>query len=335
MNTPFPTSSRLTMFLSASLMLLLTACADSHSYNSAPKANLTRLDLIIEEFPALGFERKEKIIDSIGSPFTDYLIMMGMPGDDFAAETDMFATSEAATMFGPQIKAHFTSTETLEANLGYIDAAAADLLPDMPQYSYYSVISPFRQQIMLVDSIAYIALNHYLGANHEAYNGMPDYIRRSKESDRIAVDMAEAIIATNYPYDYAEDMTVLSYLLYQGALVEGVSQLTGVDDIATLMCWSIEEAELAASYEADAWQRLAAANILYSNDPAIARNLVSPASSTSLLSAEIPGRMGRYIGYKIVKSWLALHPEADLSTILSSDFYHSRQTLIDASYSPQ
>lgn len=72
-------------------------------------------------------------------------------------------------MFEPEIEKAFSSTVQLEKRLGTLNANMSEQLPSLPSYSYYGILSPYRQQVILVDSVVFVALNHYLGSEHEAY----------------------------------------------------------------------------------------------------------------------------------------------------------------------
>lgn len=72
--------------------------------------------------------------------------------------------------------------------------------------------------------------------------------------------------------------------------------------------------------------------LLYSTNRLDANRLVNPSPATSILHHESPGRLGRFIGYKIVKSYVETHPDINLKWLLSPDFYNSLQSLIDSCY---
>ena len=75
--------------------------------------------------------------------------------------------------------------------------------------------------------------------------------------------------------------------------------------------------------------------LLFSTDRAIADRLVKPAPATSVIGPEVPGRAGRYIGYRIVDSYVRHNNDITPRQLLSSDFYNSRNTLVNSEYSPK
>lgn len=86
--------------------------------------------------------------------------------------------------------------------------------------------------------------------------------------------------------------------------------------------------------EPQVWDAMITRALLYSVDPMDAERLVALSPSTSVVHPMSPGRLGRYIGYRIVDSYVEKHPGVSLEWLLSPEFYMSRSSLIDAGYTP-
>lgn len=322
--------------IALTLIFPFCSCNSNLNGNSATtKAELIRLDNIVANFSSHHSNEQIAIIDSLSIPLNDYIYLMGASTGDISASIDSLSHTAAFAMFKPEVDKVFTSTEILENDLGKINTNIQEILPSLPDYVFYGIISPYRQQVMLVDSTIYIALNHYLGANHEAYSSMPEFTRATKQSAYIPVDVAEAIVSIEYPYVADDTPTAIQYLLYEGVKVQAISMLTGIDDIPTLMGWNAEQASSVESQEAAIWRKMAEDNIIYSTDMSIARRLCEPAPNSRAVSPDLPGRVGRYVGYRIVSSYLDNNQSATLSDILSPDFYNNPSTLINSAYTPE
>lgn len=322
--------------IAIALSLLAAACSSgkNDAGSQAPGASFTRLDKVVAQFSGMSPDRQFTIVDSLTIPLNDYIYLMGASTGDIPASIDSLSHTAAFAMFEPEVEKAFPSTAEIEKDLGTFEANKRRLLPSLPRYSYYGIVSPYRQQVMLVDSVVYVALNHYLGENHEAYGSMPDYARATKTPAYIAPDVAEAILSVEYPYSAGESPTAIQYFIYEGALLKAVSELTGITDTATLLGWTPQQLSMTESQEAEVWRKMAADNIIYSTDMTLARRLCAPSPSAQPISTELPGRIGRYIGYRIVSAYLNSHPDTPLATILSPDFYNSPSTLINSHYSP-
>lgn len=318
-------------------VLLISGCSNPDNSNNLNDVDTSfiRLDEVVANFSSLPQEMQISIVDSLKLPLNDYIYLMGTSTGNIPASIDSLSHTAAFAIFKPEVDKVFTSTKEIEKKLGILNTNLRQHLPSLSQYCYYGVISPFRQQVMLVDSTIYVALNHYLGANHEAYSSMPEFTRATKHPLHIPIDIVEAIISIEFPYEADDTPTAIQYLLYEGAKLKTISLVTGIDDISTLMGWSIEQTKSVELQEADIWRKMAEDNIIYSTDMSVARQLCVPMPNSRAISPDLPGRVGRYIGYRIINTYLDNNPDTTLSDILSPEFYNNPATLINSTYSPE
>lgn len=275
------------------------------------------------------FETGDSVIvpDSIRPAYEAFMKVVGAD----AAAPELWASSPVVRVFTPDVDSVFPSLESLEAALGGILAGADAEGVVLPGRSYAAVVWGRPESIMFCDSVMLIALNHYLGAAYAGYAGMPVYRRASKTPGRLPVDIAEALLGTQYPYVQAQDATVLSRLLYEGAQAVLRMRVVGCS-AAEALGYSDEQYALLCEHEAELWQMLVARNLLYSTLPSDASRLVDPAPSTAILAQQAPGRAGRFIGYRIIESYLASHPSVSAVGLLSPEFYASDAALRESGY---
>lgn len=293
--------------------LFSTACGDSHTPDSEAEP-IVRLDL--------GTGASDSILE-LGRKD---LSLMGLPtGRD--------------TIFAGDVSRLLPPLDSVEAVIGGIKSLAAREFPNQQWHHTFATVWPYNQ------SIAYspggnliIALNHYLGPDYPAYGYFPDYLRRNKRLEMLPVDVAETLLQVWFPFQEKPeiDATFLNHLLHQGAVAYAMKTLLPAEtSLDRLLGLDPDEAEWLTRNEAEIWQSMIRNNIVYSTDPAIEGRLLRRAPASPLISASAPGLTARYIGLRIVESYVARHPDATLSTLLSPDFYNSNQSLIDSGYAPK
>lgn len=262
-----------------------------------------------------------------GAMAPEVAAFMKVLGADTSAESvERWWASAAVRVFSPDVDSVFHSRESLESALGGIVHRAAAEGVKLPASRFAAVVWGRPESIVFCDSVMLVALNHYLGADYPGYSHVETYLRRLKTPERLPVDMAEAIVATAYPYTSDDVAAVLSRLLYEGALVEAVARLADVEP-AQAMGYTADEYAWLEQHETELWQSLVAGELLYSTLPSDAVRLVSPAPSTSILDSGAPGRAGRFLGHRIVRSYLRSHPDTPLPALLSPHFYRSDDAL--------
>lgn len=222
-------------------------------------------------------------------------------------------------------------TAPIGNRLGKMKANFNRIFPDVRFPEIYAIVSPFNQSVFTVDSLLYVGLNHYLGADYAPYAYFPDYIRVRKTPERLMPDIAETILRRDYPYSPQEEYpTVLSRLLYEGALIEAEMQLSGVSEQQALgyddtqMKWLMDN-------ERQLWETIVGRKYLFSTDSQLAASLVNLAPFTSVFGQEVPGAAGRFIGHRIVNAYLD-NRAIPIPQLLTPGFYESETILQDARY---
>lgn len=317
------------------LMSSVCSCKNKGDGTEASPAPFVRLDKIVAQFPEMPAQRQIAVVDSFAISFNDYIYLMGASTGNIPASIDSLSHTAAFAMFEPEVEKAFSSTAGLQNKLGVLDKNMREQLPSLPSYSYFGIVSPYRQQVILVDSVVFVALNHYLGSSHEAYSNMPEYQRGTKSEAYIPLDIAEAVVSVEYPYQSGSNPTAIQYMIYEGALLKAVSDLTGVTDMAQLLGWTPAQLSEVKSKEGEIWRKMASDNIIYSTDMTLAQRLCAPSPSAQSISPDLPGRLGRYIGYRIIESYLAANPGVTLPELLAPSFYNSPSALINSRYSPK
>ncbi len=293
-------------FIPLLIILALTGCSKPQG-NSGPGSDIVRLDKAL---------RADSIVPDLYEATDAWLLATRGYIPASTGERDSMIKAEMASrawqVFGPDIDRRLPSLARAASQLGNIDGFPARI---------YGIVSPYNQSVVVVDTIVLVALNHYLGADYEGYASMPDHISRNKTIDRLPLDVAEAWTATRLPFpDTIPSPTLLSRMAYEGAILALVSDRTGVGDGPLLLGWTPGEWTDAVAHESEAWKRLVGSDLLFSDNPAIISRLMAPAPASPDISPDAPGRLGRFIGLRMVRA-SGLRPDSILSSgaYLSTD----------------
>lgn len=301
--------------------------------NTAPDpVPIARLDRDIQNYINLGSDARAAFIQSQYRRLNGFGEIVGDSVSD--SSVALWSTWPATTMFMPEVEKIYTDLKAEEAALGRILSVARRNNLSVGARDFVAVTWGKPQSIIFNDSIMYLALNHYLGPLNEAYNGWPEYKRRLKTRDMIPVDMAEAIVATAYPYGPTGDDTVLSRLLYNGAMAVAKQAMVPDASLSAILGFTPEQLADIQANESTMWQRLVSNDMLYSTDAGVHDDLFSQKAQSTSISPDAPGRAVRLIGYRIVMDYLAANPDTKLSDLLSPDFYSNAQSVLKSSGYP-
>lgn len=323
---------RLFAYMTMGVALFMAVQTGCHSgAGDAARADVNRIDSLVNALADGGPE--DSIPAGMLRPLTDYLYVMGISTGDIRADVAMLGKSAAYDVFYKEVVKRFDSLDSLERVLGIVDKSLFSDFPAVGSHTYNAVIIPFRQSIVVGDADVFIGLNHYLGQEHPAYKGFSDADRATRTSVHIPYHVAEALIATAYPYSESAESNLLSRMLYSGAVSKGVLSAVPESSEAELLGWSGEEYEIMKKSEKAVWEKLATENLLFSTDYSVNGSWMS--AEPQFAGTELPGNIGRYMGLRIVESYLRNNPGVKISELLLPAFYNDEKVLIKAKYTPK
>ncbi len=245
-----------------------------------------------------------------------------------------WASTAAVKIFTPAVDSVYPNLRNLEEQLGTILYNAGKENLDIPRRRYAAVVWGNMKSIVFTDSVMLIALNHYLGADYSGYrHRWPAYARNEKTPENLPYDIAEALVATRYPYKADHNATALSRMLYEGALICAKLALVPEGNLAGALGYTDKELQWVEVNSGQLWQTMISKHLLYDTSEMTADRLVERAPSTNILSPEAPGRVGRYMGYAIICAYLEQDSKTTLLDMLNPEFYHSESVLIESGFS--
>lgn len=318
-------------FLIFSVVCCITSCVGGDNCQNCSPMEITRLDKVVYDYLNLSNEQRIQVDSVMQNGISAVIIMLNMGHPDDSAFIK-YVSSDAVKMFTPEVEKCFGNMSELEEQLGCIKANLENKLPQIKFHDIYTIVSPYRQSIYMADSTMLLALNHYLGENHEAYNGFDEYIKRTKDAKYIPYDIVEALIGSLLPFETCGNDILLAKMLYAGAIVEAKMQIVPNASLAKALGYSDDELEWVKENELNLWNALVSKELLYSTSYLDFKQLLLPAPNTSVLHAGAPGRVGVYLGYKIIESYMKKYPDMVLQNLFESEFYQSQQSLVASGY---
>lgn len=171
----------------------------------------------------------------------------------------------------------------------------------------------YNNRIVLTDSLLFIGLDNYLGAEHKYYGGFQRYIAEILDRRYIASDVASAFTKKVVPRP--RDRTFLARMIYFGKELYVKDKLMPEATDALKIGYTPDEIDWAVANEEPIWRNFIEQEHLYSTDTKLNLRFLDPAPFSKFgleLDNESPGRLGRYIGWQIVKAFMQ---QTDISLI--------------------
>lgn len=173
-------------------------------------------------------------------------------------------------------------------------------------YTYMSYLDYYNRVIFL-DSVLLIAIDMYLGADYPHYDAiaadLPMYIRRRLDAQFIAVDAMKAVAHYELEKSPQPLKTLLDHLILQGKVAYFLEKTLPDTDAATRFGYTDEQMKWCKKSEAMMWSYLMAAQLLYEGDNFKYRAFVMEGPTVQEFPGS-PGRVGHFLGYRIVKAYM-------------------------------
>ncbi len=218
------------------------------------------------------------------------------------------------------VEAKFPSMEPLENNLEYLFKHLKYYFPKTPIPRIIGLINnvDYQSKTIYSDSLLLISLDTYLGAEHELYEGIPQYIRQEMDVKYLSSHVADKF--AEYKIPPPKDRSLLSQMIYFGKKIYFKDWvLPGLTD-AQKMGYTDMQLQWALENEIYMWQYFVERQLLFSTDPALANRFIEPAPFSKFyleIDNDSPGRIGIWLGWQIIKSYMERYPETQIQTLLS------------------
>ena len=213
----------------------------------------------------------------------------------------------------------FQDIALLEDKISHLFKHILFYFPKVKVPHVITLINNVDYQIKTVysDSLLLLSLDTFLGSNHPIYEGIPSYIRKELDQKYILCQIVEKF--ASYVIPPLEERTFLAQMLYEGKKMY-LQDLLLPDEAENIkIAYTEEELAWVKENELYMWNYFIERQILYKTDPDLAQRLLEPAPFSKFyleLDNESPGRVGRWIGWQIVKSFMNQNPETSIQELL-------------------
>lgn len=164
----------------------------------------------------------------------------------------------------------------------------------------------YDTRVVLTDTLLLLGLDNYLGAQHHFYEQIPKYVAADLDKKYLVSDVASAF--TNKVVPRSKDRSFLGQMIYYGKQLYLKDKLMPSAPDAVIIGYSQDEFDWAIANEEPMWRNFIEQEHLYSTDRELAARFLDPAPFSKfgleLIDNESPGRVGRYIGWQIVRAFM-------------------------------
>lgn len=312
--------------------LLATSCKDASVAEGEP-IEITPLYMRIVNYPGESQADREIDLDSMKPVLA---AMSNIFNENLTTDSALlgFARRPMNVMFAPAVEQILTPErmDSVERVAGISFGRLRERFPDIRIPRIYGIVTPYLRKIYMVDTVMFVSLNHFLGAGFTGYSEWPEFRRRVSRLSLMPYNIIEAYTAITKPYKPTVAPTALSRIIYAGMLAELKMQVVPDSKLHDAMSYDPDQLEWLEKNEQMMWRKMIEGDMIYATNTQDIDRLVLQRHNSDFIHPDAPGHVGTYIGYKIVKAYLAKHPETTVADMFKPEFYSNPQLLRESGY---
>ena len=196
----------------------------------------------------------------------------------------------------------------------------------------FTVISGFNQSIAMDSMVLAIALDKYLGEKDNFYErlAIPMYLRKKFRRELIPVDCMRAIAWGEFPFVGEDNMA--NNMIYEGKVQYFLEAVLPFVDDSLKMGYTEKQMKWSYKNEKNIWTAIIEGEMLYQTKPIQIKNMTKEAPFSQPFGNHSPPKLGVWIGWQIVRSYMENNPQVTLKELMENDDYTA--ILNSSSYQP-
>lgn len=204
--------------------------------------------------------------------------------------------------------------------------------PQLPPPEIYIHVSGFSQNVIVNDELLSLSAEKYLGADYPLYQSFfYDYQRQLMSRDRIVPDYLLGFMMANFPFIGNEDV-LLDKILYEGKLRYILSRLLPDRQVWDFTGYSKDQYLWCSNNQSRIWKTILGNQHLFVSNYLTTTQYLKEAPHTAFLPDESPARVGVWVGYQIIISYMKQNPQTSLQQLMEMTDYN--ELLKQSKYKP-
>lgn len=190
----------------------------------------------------------------------------------------------------------------------------------------------YNNKVIYTDSLLIVSLEMYLGKEHKFYE-FPKYIEENFEENQILPDVVSGFF--KYKTKPNLEKSLLSKMIFEGKELYLKDLFIPEYGDAAKIGYTPEQIIWCQENEVYMWEYFIEKELLYSDDQKLASRFINTAPFSKFyleIDNESPGRVGAWIGWQIVRSYMQNHDEVSIQQLLTMN---SKDIFENSKYKPK
>ena len=225
------------------------------------------------------------------------------------------------TLLHAEIKKVYPSLDPVKEELVSLYKHIKYYFPQIQDPHVVTVVNnvDYQSKTIFTDSLLIISLDTYLGSKNPLYEGIPKYIVQDMEfpymTSHIIDELGNALVKSPV------NRTLLGQMIYYGKKLYLKDLMLSQTSDAIKISYSQEQVDWVHDNERYMWQYFIENELLYKTQSSLFLRFIEPAPFSKFyleIDNETPGKVGQWIGWQIVRSYMEKNPDTALEKLFET-----------------
>ncbi len=237
---------------------------------------------------------------------------------------DNFINSLYTVITNPQLRQFTSETEQI---FGDLARQQRDLETAFKYIKYYypkTTVPPVKTYIsgllgpdlIINDSLIVLGLDYFAGKQARYRPQQPEYILQRYQPANLVPAVALQLSAKYNQTEY-ENKSMVAQMIYYGKSYYFTGQILPCTPDSVLIGYTGQQLADVQYNEGKIWAHLVEKNLLFETSHIKTAKYLEERPTVPEIDAKCPGRIGRWVGWQIVKKYMAENPEITLPQLMA------------------
>lgn len=236
-----------------------------------------------------------------------------------------------------EVMKQYPSLAWLEKELSDVFRRVKYLYPDwkVPQVYTYVSGGDLEYPIKYAENNLVIALDMFLGGSYPLYNmwGIPSYITNRMNRANIVLRCATEVGRAFVEQNGIPRKSLLDHMIYEGKLLYFTDIVVPDAADSVRIGYNTQELFWAEKNQGNVWAFFVEKKLLHSTELREINKFIGEAPFTSAFSKNSAPRIGRYIGWQIIRAYMGRNKKVEVPALMKNN--KSQEILNKSGYKPE
>ena len=254
--------------------------------------------------------------------------------DEYIPELYLFRAHPQMIGLKDSIYAHYPNMDMIQPEISNVIANYNKQFPLESVNEVVTFLSEFGHKAIVYEGGVGIGLDMFLGKKYPYYSSLniPNYVIEYLEPDQIVINVAR-VLAEDFVPPAEGEITMLDKIIEEGKKLYFAEQLLPKTEKNKIIEYTTEQYTWCEENVFNIWSYLIDGDLLYNSNYTKYKRYVEDAPTTLGMPPESPGKVGVWVGWQIVKKYMATHKGVSLRDLMVNT--DAQEILKQSKYKPK